>query len=404
MPVSTPSTVMISGRMRPLRVGGMMAGDKIGIPGWGGFLRNLSALKFELIRRSRRWDNEMVEFLFRADASPSMGTGHIMRCLTMAEALHDLGHRCHFVAAELTVSAAQRLAGEGAVIHRIEARNETDAVVTCALARSVGAAAAIVDGYQFDEAWRRSLKSLNLPVLTFLDHRDSVPLHADIVVSAAGNAGDPQGRAAAPAAQWLFGPACILLRRELRRALVLPPLKMSDRTTLLVTFGGTDPACLTLPTVAALVTHLGSTVPLDVVIGGGVPGATAIGAEVAALGGEIRVHLDSPELGTLMRRAGLAVSAAGGTIGELAAFGVPAVIAVVAENQEMGARAAAADGWCHAVDARMGRPADRLAAEALTLWADPRARAEMAGVARGLVDGGGTERVVAALLASCAKV
>ena len=47
--------------------------------------------------------------LIRADAGPELGTGHVMRCLAVAEALHDLGHTCHFLCAALPPALAQRL-------------------------------------------------------------------------------------------------------------------------------------------------------------------------------------------------------------------------------------------------------------------------------------------------------
>lgn len=111
-----------------------------------------------------------------------------------------------------------------------------------------------------------------------------------------------------------------------------------------------------------------------------------------------------PAMGVLMRQSGLAVSAAGGTVGELAALGVPAVIAVVADNQVAGAAACGADGWCEAIDARGNPAAAVLLAEAATrLWHDPATRDAWAMRARAAVDPGGADRVAAALLEAIAR-
>jgi spore coat polysaccharide biosynthesis predicted glycosyltransferase SpsG len=336
----------------------------------------------------------MADFLFRADASPLMGIGHVMRCLAIAEGLRDRGHRCHFASTELAGAAESRLDREGIDRHFLDGDG------FAALIHDLRPAALIIDGYHFTEAWRREIRALGRPVLTFQDHADPAPLHADIIINPPGTGTDPAGRAAAPEAIWICGREAILLRRELRLAMALPPLPMAERSAILVGFGGTDPAGLSLPVAAALTERLGPEVRLEIVIGGGVAAAGAVARAVAELGPQIRAHLDPLELGSLMRGSGLAVSAAGGTVGELAALGVPAVIAVVAENQRLGADAAARDDWCRAVPA----DAAALADAAAMLWHDPPGRAAMAARARDIVDGRGVDRVVDALLGICAKV
>jgi UDP-2,4-diacetamido-2,4,6-trideoxy-beta-L-altropyranose hydrolase len=338
--------------------------------------------------------------LFRADATPAMGTGHVMRCLTLAEALRDRGIDVAFGSAALTASMAHRLAAERIAVREIDPDADAAAVRTSAVARELGAHALVVDGYQFSGDWRLALKALGLPVLAFQDQDDGTPLHADLVLNAAADPADDRWRRAAPSARFLAGPAYVLLRRELRRAMADPTAPVGARSSVLVTFGGADPAGLTLPVTAALDRLLGSDVALDVVIGGSVPEAGRLALRVAALGDQIAIHLNPPEMGPLMARAGLAVSAAGGTIGELAALGVPALIAVVAENQTAGAARAVADGWCEAFDARAPDAVEAIAARAAELWADAARRQAMADRTTGLIDAGGAERVVDALVSA----
>jgi UDP-2,4-diacetamido-2,4,6-trideoxy-beta-L-altropyranose hydrolase len=104
-----------------------------------------------------------------------------------------------------------------------------------------------------------------------------------------------------------------------------------------------------------------------------------------------------------MRRAGLAVSAAGTTATELAALGVPSLISVVADNQVEGARGAAAKGWCHVLDARSSGAAARIAGQARALWGDHRTRQAMVERAGAAIDGQGVARVCAALLERAAR-
>jgi UDP-2,4-diacetamido-2,4,6-trideoxy-beta-L-altropyranose hydrolase len=346
----------------------------------------------------------MDNFLFRVDASPAMGTGHVMRCLALAEGLHDLGHGCHFLLAESTAALDERLAREGVVIERIDGAADAGRAgeATCGYAAAIAAAAIIVDGYQFDAAWRRRVHGLGRPVLSFFDHRPEAAVGADIVLNAAAEPGDERYRALAPAATWLLGSAYALLRRDLREALVKPPLSLADRGSILVTFGGSDPLRLTLPTIRALVAA-GVETTLDVVLGGSVENASELAGQLSILSRGVRVHRDPPAMGLLMRGAGLAVSAAGGTVGELAAFGVPSLIVTVAENQEAGARRAAEAGWCRVLDGRRSDAPGQIAAATATLWRDLAERQVMAERVKGLVDGQGVVRVCRALLEAVAR-
>ncbi|GGF24141.1 UDP-2,4-diacetamido-2,4,6-trideoxy-beta-L-altropyranose hydrolase [Aliidongia dinghuensis] len=336
--------------------------------------------------------------LFRADATPAMGTGHVMRCLALAEALRDRAIDVAFVAAALTPSIAHRLAAERIDVH--PAGDPDDAAATIALGRTLGANALVVDGYHFSAAWRQAVRSLGVPILAFQDLDDGAPLHADLVLNAAARPEETKWRRAAPAATFLTGPRYVLLRRELRRAVAAPKRPVAARSALLVTFGGADPTGLTLPVTAALAGVLGPEATLDVVIGGSVPNGAGLVDRVAALDPRVSVHLDPIEMAPLMGRAGLAVSAAGGTIGELAALGVPALIAIVAENQVAGAAASAAAGWCEAVDARASGAVATLAARAAALWADAPLRQAMADRTAGLIDAGGVDRVADALVSA----
>ncbi|BAI74101.1 hypothetical protein AZL_a05700 (plasmid) [Azospirillum sp. B510] len=342
----------------------------------------------------------MAVILIRADASPAIGTGHVMRCLAVAEALRDQGHEALFASAESTPAIDRRLSADGFRHVSIAGPvgEAADLAATRSLLRREHGTAVMLDGYRFGEAYRAGLQAAGARVLAWDDLGDGTPLHADLVVNAAPQAAALPYETMAPGAVLLLGPGYAPLRRELRLAARTPRLRVADRPVLLVTFGGSDPLGLTGPVVRALAEGRPAGCRIAAVVGGSNPRA----AELATLASdEVSVEIDCSRMGALMAEAGLAVSAGGGTMGELAALAVPTLLVVTADNQAMASGDAAGLGWSDAVDARGRDPAQAAAAiaeRALALWADAGRRQRMQDAAAALpLDGDGAVRIAHAL-------
>lgn len=346
--------------------------------------------------------------VFRADGGEIIGLGHIMRCLAVAEALMEREIPCLFVATALPDAAERRLAASGAGVLRLNgpAGGDEDRAATVALAARAGAV--VLDGYGFDAGYRAAVAAAGRPVLAFDDGaftgpHPPGPLSAALVVNASPGATPADYAVSAPGARLLLGPAHAPVRREVRQAAARPLPPLDGRRSILLTFGGSDPLALTSPCIRLLAPRLPPGVRLVAVVGGGSPWLGDCRAAAVPFGERVAVHYDTPAMGALMAGAGLAVSAAGGTVAELAALSVPALLAVVADNQTPAAAAVDADempSWCRIVDVRGGgeQAAARITAAALALWDDPPRRQAMSYAARGRVDGQGAGRIAQALL------
>lgn len=342
----------------------------------------------------------MTTVLIRADASSAIGVGHVMRCLAVAEALAERGADILFACAELPAPLRVRLLEDGFAVTDLPgpAGGAQDLAATATLAHS--AAAAILDGYRFGEDYRAGVRqAARGPVLSFDDAADLDALHADLIVNAAPDADKLDYPAKAPGAVLLLGPAYAPIRRDIRLAAALAPLEWAARDRILVTFGGSDPLGLTGPVMACL-TGLLPGVGIDVAVGGGNPRVEALKALAALLGPQIALHIDARHMGDLMRRAGLAVAAAGGTAGELAALRTPALLVVIADNQAGAAASLAAAGWpvVEARGADVARSAESIAQAAADLWRNAPRRCALAATLADKVDGQGAARIAASLL------
>lgn len=344
-----------------------------------------------------------MQILIRADADAAMGTGHVMRCLALAEALAARGVPVRFLCARLTGAVGTRLRDAGFPVEAVPAEpgSPADAGAVCAALRTAAPAALVVDGYGFASPWRRTVRAAATVVLAFDDLATEPDLAADLVVNAGPAAASLPYGTVAPGARLLLGPSFFPMRRELAERLPADDATPKG-TRLLVSFGGSDPLGLSAPFLVATGRRLDASadapLDIDVVLGGSAPALASVRATVTRVPG-VALHVDTRDMAGLMAGARLAVAGAGGTLLELAAFRVPMVLAIVADNQEPGARAAERAGWGVAIDVRGSSDgAERLADAATALWHDDRRRAAMARAMQGAVDGRGAERLADELL------
>lgn len=337
----------------------------------------------------------MARLLIRADATPEMGTGHVMRCLALVEELQARGHECRFAMAASTPAIASRLAQAGLALDMLPGPPGAAADLQALADGAAASDATIIDGYHFSAAYRAGLAA-SCPIILAWDDGGTIPLAATLVVNASSAARPADYAISAPAARLLLGPAFTPLRREIRQLIGVTPM----RRHLLLSFGGSDPLGLTAPLLQALAPLLDG--KIEAVLGGSVADPAPALAAAAAWPDRVRLHRDTPFMGPLMAGARLAVSAAGGTLAELAALGTPSVLVAVSAQQKAIAELSAGHGWCVALDGRTPDAAQRIAAAALALWQADDRLAPMRAAAHGLIDGGGPARLADALDAALA--
>jgi UDP-2,4-diacetamido-2,4,6-trideoxy-beta-L-altropyranose hydrolase len=333
--------------------------------------------------------------IFRADASVAMGTGHAMRCVALAQAWQDEGGECIFAMAGGNPSLEERVRSEGIEIVTIVASAGTpqDAAQFVELAGKYHARWVVVDGYQFDIKYQRTLKDAGLKLLLVDDNGHAGAYVADIVLDQNAQASESSYLHREPYTRLLLGSRYAMLRREFKAWREWKRQIASVGRKVLVTLGGADADNITVQVIRALHVLSGENLEATIVVGGSNPQGGSLEEEVQRAGGAIRLLRNVLNMPELMAEADVAISAAGITCWEVCLLGLPALLIDVAENQTPVAQELERQGIAaYAGHGKDVRP-ESLAALLKSLLVSQERRAAMSERARRLVDGFGAERV-----------
>ncbi len=332
-----------------------------------------------------------MKALFRVDASPSIGSGHLARCLTLARALSSRGVEIEVATHAPSAHTLSWIEREG--FRAVELAAAMGVAEVCHHADD--AALVVVDGYSFDASFHAALRA-PARVVCVIDDLADAPLGGDAVLN-----GNLYGRELRyDVATQLVGPEFALVREEFlaARARRLTRAEPGGARRLLVTMGGADPTRETDKALAALA----QLPPLHVrvVVGGANPRVEEIRAACARVPGHtLELLVDVRDMAEMMEWADVALTASGSTCLELACVGVASVVVQVADNQRLVAASLASRQLMTVAGTTHDVSPEVLAAAVAALLEDPAARHRAEAAQRSVVDGRGPARAADALLA-----
>jgi len=318
----------------------------------------------------------MTRILIRCDASLSIGSGHVMRCRTLAREMIRRGAEPMFLCRRqsgdlislleqefsVLVLPEQQLATtlntQGTNLHGRElydawlgCSQQQDIDQTLVILNQVGISSLdwiVVDHYGLDSTWQKqvidecSISSGSRPKCLVIDDLADRPHQADLLLDQNFFGGFEnqryQGLVSKQCSQ-LLGPNYALLGPEYAQ---LHPI-VTTRTQLrrvFVFFGGVDPGNLTVQALEALMKPELSHLDVDVVLGIRSPHRSSVEALVSQRA-NTTLHGLLPSLAGLMAKADLAIGAGGATTWERACLGLPSLVVPFADNQLESAEALA---------------------------------------------------------------
>ncbi|SDY42301.1 UDP-2,4-diacetamido-2,4,6-trideoxy-beta-L-altropyranose hydrolase [Jannaschia faecimaris] len=284
-----------------------------------------------------------MRVLIRVDGDRRIGGGHVMRCLTLADALTNTGHRVEFVMADASDGMADRVRSAGFEVHSLPVSTvasanapphaawrrvdpEVDGMTTGKIAARTGADWLIWDHYGLDADWVAQVrgKAPDIRVLA-IDDLDDRELASDLLLDQTRLAGELKFGAAAV----LRGPGYALLRPEFA---TLRDIALTRRggpvRRVLVTPGMMDAAGLAPLVLDALKDF--DDLEVEVVMSADAQSAEAVRDHQRP---GVTLTLDAIDMGERMVAADLCVGAGGMTSWERCCLGLPTVTVTVADNQ-----------------------------------------------------------------------
>lgn len=350
----------------------------------------------------------IAPLVIRADTGPGVGNGHVMRCLAIAQSWRDMGGEVLLLTESLPAAIDETIQSTGIAFQTIVEKS-SDAVVQLAYERQVvdqhvqgRPHGLILDGYRFSEndiqSWAGPHRSILLMNDGQWSEAQTERLPVDWVWGPLfSDAKNPLHRATQP---HLRGLSFALIRREFiaareQRRVERHTSENRQPLRCLVSLGGTVPERAWRQLLRGFASNLNEHISLDLVLGGSSELATEIQLWLQQQPGHHRCHVWPRDWVALMTQADCAVSAAGGTLLELAAVGVPTLAGAIADNQRLGGLELSHRGLIDYLGDLPVEDERTLIAKIRRLWQDAAWRDQLAATGTQTIDGKGADRVAA---------
>ncbi len=286
-----------------------------------------------------------MKIVFRVDASLKIGTGHIMRCLTLAQELKKRGANVVFICRSIEGNLHEMVESKGVKVVKLPQSNSVNESycfhsnwldahwqedATQSLLHIKGADWLIVDHYALDEKWESIIhphidKILVIDDLADREHVCDILLDQNYYL----NAETRYKHLVNKECQLMLGPKFALLREEFAYARARLKRGFSEIKKIMVFFGGVDANNDAGKAIEAISGFKG-----EVIIVSGYTNKNLSKLEdFCTEHSNFRLFRSINNMAELMANADLAIGAGGSTSWERAATGLPTLAWPIAENQ-----------------------------------------------------------------------
>jgi len=353
-----------------------------------------------------------MHVVFRVDSSAQIGSGHLIRCLTLANELRRCGSVVTFISREHEGDLLGRLEQEGHEVRKLlipqndisglagyEAwlgvTPEQDAIDTLAVLEGQHYDWLVVDHYALDHRWEKALR-VNVDNIMVIDDLANRVHDCDLLLDQNYFGEETDKRyehQVSTSTQCLLGPKFALLQPEYAelRAALIPKSEPVKR--VLIFFGGVDSDNHMSKVLRALTCPELNHLWVDVVVNSSNPNIRDLKKQVAERE-RVTLYQDLSTLAHVMMQSDLMIGAGGATTWERMCLGKASVITCVAENQQIFSQALSSEGYQVVLTADEANTSLGWRESILELINDSSKSKKMSEKAYQLVDGLGSRRVV----------
>lgn len=297
-----------------------------------------------------------MEVFIRVDASYEIGSGHVMRCLTLAQALRNRSVNVSFICRELEGHLIEVIQRKNFRVHSLKlprgcpqfSRNsgslsheswlgvdqERDAEETLkVLSTKKTISWVVVDHYGIDHTWHSRIRRSEAKIFVLDDLADRKH-DCDLLLDQSYFGTDLKRyhKLTSENCTHLIGPRYSLLRPEFDHKLRTNSAGTRPLRTIFINYGGVDQFCMTTKTLEVLCPLLPDHIAVDVVVGAKNPDLHHLKQICRA--GNINLHINTTEIAKLMANADLAIGCGGLVALERAFWRLPTIAISTALNQE----------------------------------------------------------------------
>ncbi len=266
-----------------------------------------------------------VDYLFRLDADSQIGTGHLMRCLAIADSLRTQGGRCAFACRPLPMALQHKL-------HAYPLLELLDDALFWPALTELAPRWLIVDHYALDEKFESPVRAKGINILVIDDLADRRHF-ADLLLDQGPLRSEADYRTLINSdCQLLLGANYVLMRPEfvLQRKPAATPFRRG-----FISFGGADPVHACLRTLQALAaTPWWSRCEWTLLAGAANPDWEVLNQWLCKHPARVTLLRHSDEVSRLLAEHDFAIGAAGGMMWERCCIGIPTLNIPIVANQQ----------------------------------------------------------------------